>query len=106
VPNNPIIILTTVPSKESGELLADILIRGEFAACINILPEGVSIYKWEGKLHKEKEHYILIKTLKHKELDVYKIIKENHPYKVPEIVTIGLDNGEETYLDWIKSTVH
>jgi len=105
VKNKPIIILTSVPSKEVGQSIGLSLIEKNLAACVNILPDGVSIYKWEDTLHNEKEHQLLIKTIKNKELEIYNHIKDNHPYKVPEILTISLDNGEEAYLKWIESSI-
>lgn len=103
--NTPIIILSTVPKREITETLANILVKRELAACVNILPKGVSIFKWEGKLQQEEEHNIVIKTLKNRELEIYNFIKENHPYKVPEIITITPSNCDSKYFEWIKSVV-
>jgi periplasmic divalent cation tolerance protein len=103
--NDPLIILTTVPRRKIADALADMLVNRNLAACVNILPKGVSYYKWEGKLQREEEYNILIKTIKYNELDIYNEIKMHHPYKVPEIISITPSHCDSKYLEWIESVV-
>ena len=65
--NDPIIILTTVSSKKEAELIGSKLIDKELAACVNIIPNIKSIYYWEGKINKDSEYLLIIKTVKRAE---------------------------------------
>ncbi len=97
-----LIILTTVPTGEEAETLAEKIVSGRLAACVQILPRMQSIYFWEGKVLKGAEYLLLIKTLDEKFVELEKFIKENHRYDVPEIAAIAADKVSEKYLNWIK----
>ena len=100
-----IIVKTTSDSKNALKRIAFKLLNNKLASCINIL-EGVnSMYSWRGKIVEEKEHIMLIKTLKIKELKVYKLIKMYHNYELPELVTLNVNNVDKTYLRWIKDSI-
>src|SRR5688500_10178880 len=98
-----LIVLTTTPTLEEAEKLANGAISKKLAACAQILPKMTSVYFWEGKIHKEDEHLLLIKTLpeKYKELEAF--INENHSYDVPEIVAIESSNVFSKYREWLEN---
>ena len=98
-----LIVLTTVPDQPAGEILAEELVGASLAACVQILPRMTSIYIWEGKVQKEGEHLLLIKTLPQKWDQVRSLISANHPYDVPEIVAIDAEKVSEPYLAWMNS---
>jgi len=100
------IILTTVSAVEEGESIANILVEKQLAACINIIPKISSVYRWEGKVHSESEILLLIKTTKDLETEVYREVQNVHPYDTPELITVPITNGSETYLDWMTAAVH
>ena len=100
---NPIIIYTSIDSKINAKTLAKIIINNHLAACVNIIPIEKSIYYWEGKLESESEFQLMIKTdIKYK-TSIEETIKINHPYKLPEIIVINIDDGSNEYLNWIKN---
>ena len=102
---NPIIIYTSIDSKKNAKTLAKIIINNHLAACVNIIPIEESIYYWEGKLESESEFQLMIKTdIKYKS-SIEEIIKINHPYKLPEIIVINIDDGSNEYLNWIKNNL-
>ena len=100
-----LIVLTTTPNITEAESLAEKIVDAKLAACVQILPQMTSFYIWEGKLQKEGEHLLLIKTLPEKWDDLRDFITANHSYEVPEIVAIDSEKVSEPYLKWIKTTL-
>ena len=100
-----IIVITTTPTINEAEALAEKVVEARLAACVQILPQMTSVYIWEGKLQREGEHLLLIKTLPEKFDALEKFITDNHSYDVPEIVAIDAERVSERYLSWIKETL-
>jgi len=100
-----LIVLTTTPNIDEAAYLADKIVAARLAACVQILPQMTSVYLWEGKLQKESEHLLLIKTLPEKYAELEAFIAANHSYDVPEIVAIDSDKVSGPYLEWIKENV-
>jgi periplasmic divalent cation tolerance protein len=97
------IILCTCPDQESAEKIARLLVEGKLAACVNILPGITSYYRWREQLESAQEHLLLIKSNKDRYSSVETAILENHPYELPEIVAISVEQGLPDYLHWIDS---
>ena len=97
-----LIVLTTVAEKQAADALAKKIVESRLAACVQILPRMTSVYVWEGKLQKEAEHLLLIKTLPEKYDELQAFINANHHYDVPEIVAVDSEKVSEPYLGWIK----
>ncbi len=100
-----LIVLTTISNQAAGEALAEKIVDSGLAACVQILPQMTSIYVWEGKLQKEPEHLLLIKTLPEKWEELQDFITANHIYNVPEIVAIDAEKVSGPYLAWLKENV-
>lgn len=98
-----IIVLTTTPSIRVARKIANSLIRQRLAACVNIIPEITSHYTWQGKLCEDKEILLLIKTTRARFKKIHNQIKKLHPYQIPEIISLNIDQGDKDYLGWIKS---
>ena len=96
------IVLCTIDSIKNANELAHNLVKARLAACVNIVSGATSVYEWENAICEENEYLLIIKT----KSDLYKKletkIKEFHPYEVPEIVSLKIDNGSKSYLDWIE----
>lgn len=103
MPHTAEIILCTCPDKTTAEQIAHLLIDGNLAACVNIVPGIISIYKWQGKIESSDEHLLLIKSNDENYQAVETKIKAHHPYELPEIVAISITNGLPEYLNWIDS---
>ncbi|WP_297527733.1 divalent-cation tolerance protein CutA [Thiohalobacter sp.] len=99
------IVFCTVPDTEVGSRLAEALVEEGLAACVNLLPGLTSIYRWEGKLHKDGEALLLIKTRADRFGQLAARIRQLHPYELPEIVAVPLNEGPPEYLDWIDRAV-
>ena len=95
-----ITVYTTAPDEEVAERIAKGCVEAELAACCNFWPVR-TIYSWEGELKNDTEHIIFIKTSKEKLEDLEKYIVKNHPYSMPAIVSIPLDDSHEPYRKWV-----
>jgi periplasmic divalent cation tolerance protein len=100
-----IVVITTVGTEEQANLIARELIARRQAACVNILPGIRSIYRWEGKICKDGELMLVIKTLEREFEGVVATIGELHSYEVPEILAFQVARGEGCFLDWIAGSV-
>ena len=103
--NDAVVVMTTVEKSEDGERLARVLIDSGLAACIQILPTMVSIYRWEGKIERESEILMLIKTTRVAFPALETAIKQNHPYQTPEIISLPVLHGSAEYLEWVTGNV-
>jgi periplasmic divalent cation tolerance protein len=97
------IILCTCPDKDSAEQLAHLLVNEQLSACVNILPGVSSIYWWQGQSSSAQEYLLLIKAHKAHYQDIETHIKAHHPYELPEIIAVSIENGLPEYLNWIDT---
>jgi len=96
------VIMTTASSEVEATTIANILVEAKAAACVQIVPIR-SCYVWEGKINNEAEHLLLIKTRAELFDRVAELIKRNHSYEVPEIVSVPIAAGSPAYLGWIDA---
>ena len=96
-----LIVLTTMPDQNQAEALATDLVEKAIAACVNILPQMVSIYRWEGELNVDRERLLVIKTTRQRYPQLEAAIAERHPYELPEILAVPLADGLPEYRRWI-----
>lgn len=95
------IVLSTTSSKEEADKIAGILLENRAASCVQ-MSSIVSHYHWEGKIECTNEIRLLIKTTDTLYQRVECLIKENHSYKVPQIIKLPVTSGLPEYLDWIS----
>ena len=100
-----IVVVTTVGTEEQANLIAREIIARRQAACVNILPGVRSIYRWKGKICKDGELMLVVKTLEKEFEGVMATIRELHSYELPEILSFQVTRGEPNFLDWIASSV-
>jgi len=96
-----VLVLTTLPSSDTAAQVARSVVGEKLAACANILPGLRSIYRWQGKIQDEKEVLVLLKTQKSQFARLKARILELHPYEVPEVLAIPVEQGHQAYLEWI-----
>ncbi len=101
-----LLVFTNLPDRESAERLATSLIEQGLAACVNILAPCVSIYRWQGKIQRDEEHPLLIKTTQDRYPEVEASIRASHPYELPEIIAVSITDGLPAYLQWVESETH
>ena len=96
------VVFMTASSYAEAESIAENIVSHKLAACVNILPNIKSFYWWENKLCKDDELQLIakIKITNFKELQ--KAVKEIHSYDVPEVILLSIEDGSNTYLEWIR----
>ena len=100
-----VIVFVTCESKEQAETIAESVVTGKLAACVNVMPGIRSCYVWENKLTWSNEVLLLIKTTRGRFDQLQDRIKELHSYAVPEIVSVTIEDAFEKYVEWIDSSV-
>lgn len=98
-----IIILCTCPDQNTASMIADRLVSENLAACVNIVPGMTSIYRWQDRIETAQEHLLLVKTRRDIYQSVEQAIRLNHPYELPEIISVSLENALPEYLEWIDT---
>ena len=96
-----IAVLTNLPDSESAFNLARALIRRRVAACVNVLGPATSFYRWEGREEEASEVPVIIKSTRDRYPELERVIRENHPYEIPKIVALPVEQGLEKYLGWV-----
>ncbi|GAW83858.1 periplasmic divalent cation tolerance protein [Plasmodium gonderi] len=99
-----IAVYVTAPSKEVAEKISNVLLEDKLASCINIIPGVTSLYHWKGEIAKDSEVLMMIKTKKSLFDEIVKSVKSNHPYEIPEVISVPIQ-GSKDYLNWIKDSV-
>ena len=98
-----IIILTNLPDREAALRLARELVAQRLVACVNVLAECTSIYRWRGEVETAAEVPVLIKTRAERYAEIEAAIRSLHPYELPEIIAVPVERGLEEYLQWVSS---
>lgn len=100
-----VVALVTAPSTEVGEAIAHALLERRLAACVNVTPSLTSVYNWHRELCTDEEVLLVIKTTRAALDEVIPVVRDLHPYDVPEIVALPIVAGSEDYLRWIDEVV-
>lgn len=95
----------TVPNIEEGKKIARSLVESRLAACVNIIKDISSVYRWKGEIQEDNEHLLLIKTTEDKSESLIQKIIAIHTYKTPECIGFKVEKGSQKYLNWIKDVV-
>lgn len=103
--SSALIVLTTTESVAEGEKLATALVEHELAACVQIVPQITSVYRWQGNVEKSTEALLLIKTTHGNFEALSEAIKSLHSYQTPEIVAIDAPLVSADYLTWLRASV-
>jgi periplasmic divalent cation tolerance protein len=99
------IVLTTTASEEEALKIARALVERGGAACVNVVPQITSIYRWQGNVEESREWLLIVKTTAAAFVQVRDAIAELHTYEVPECVCLNIEDGSPAYLDWIAESV-
>lgn len=100
-----IVCLVSCPSKEVANALAKDLVDLRLAACVNVLPEIQSTYRWEGDLCVESEALMIIKSTTERQDELKRTVLEKHPYENPEFVVLDTQEVAEKYAHWVEESV-
>jgi periplasmic divalent cation tolerance protein len=97
------LVITTCPSMTEAESLAEKLLTSRLAACVNIVPGVLSLYEWRGKLEREQEFLLLIKSRSDRFAELEKLVQSSHSYELPELIAVPIEEGLAPYLNWIDA---
>ena len=101
-----IAVFITAPNREEASRLAEMLVTKNLAACVQIFPEMESVYRWQGKVERQREVLLIAKTIAAKFDELEKEVRAVHSYETPEIVALQLTTGSRSYLEWLKANVN
>jgi len=96
-----LLVLTNLPDRESAEKIARAAVEERVAACVNILGTARSVYRWQGAVEVADEVPVFLKTTEDRYGALERLIRELHPYDLPEIIAIPVESGLADYLDWV-----
>lgn len=98
-----VVVLTSLPDHESAMRLANALVEQRLAACVNVLGPCSSVYRWQGAVETADEVPVLVKTTAVQYPRVEAAIRANHPYELPEIISVPVWAGLAAYLGWVAA---
>ncbi len=99
------VVLTTCGSAEEARRIAQELVERRLAACVNIVPQIESVYRWQGEVESAMEWLLIVKTTVEAFEGVRDAIGKLHSYDVPECIAIAVEDGSAGYLEWIGASV-
>ena len=94
-------VLTTIDGRDAADSLAERLVEGRTAACVQVIGPIRSVYRWRGALERADEWLCVAKTTRRRYGDLERSIREGHPYDVPEITAVPVVTGSADYLAWV-----
>lgn len=95
------VVLSTVARAEDAERIGQALVARGLAACVNVVPGLVSIYRWKGEVERAEERLLLIKTRRETFAALREALVALHPYDVPEVLALPIEDGHAPYLAWL-----
>lgn len=96
-----LLVFSNFPDRASAELAAGVLVTDRLAACVNVLAECASVYRWQGKVEHAREVPLMIKTTRAAFPQLELALHKLHPYELPEIIAVSVSAGLPAYLDWV-----
>ena len=100
-----VMVVMTAGSREEAARLAEMLVGAHLAACVQIMPEMESVYRWQGRVHREPEVLLLAKTTVACFAELEREVRALHTYDTPEIVSIPINDISAPYLEWLTGNV-
>ncbi len=103
--SDAIVVFMTAPNREEAGRLAETLVGEKIAACVQILPEMESVYRWQGKIERQNEILLIAKTKLSEFAALEREVQKIHSYETPEIVACPITAGSAPYLKWLSDSV-
>jgi periplasmic divalent cation tolerance protein len=101
-----IVVFITAPTRDEARAIADKLVEKQLAACVQILPGMESVYRWQGKVERQPEYLLLVKTTAERFVELEREVRAMHSYDTPEIVSFPITRGSTDYLRWLAESVN
>ncbi len=99
-----VMVLTTLPSDVNASAIATALVKQRLAACVNILGDMRSVYRWNDTIEVEHERQLIIKTTAESLPQLWEHLRDEHPYEIPEFLVLPVIDGSGAYLNWVKES--
>jgi periplasmic divalent cation tolerance protein len=100
-----IVALSTVATPEDAKRIARALVERRLAACVNVVPKMVSVYRWKNEICRDEKLLLVVKTRQERLDTLREAIVKLHPYEMPELVALPIEAGHEPYLAWLDDSV-
>jgi periplasmic divalent cation tolerance protein len=100
-----IVVFITAANREEAARLAEMLVAAHLAACVQILPEIQSIYRWQGNIEQQSEVLLIAKTIRSKFAELEREVRSLHSYETPEIVAVPVVACSTPYLEWLVTSM-
>jgi periplasmic divalent cation tolerance protein len=100
-----VVVISTLPNAEKAAEIAKILVEERLAACVSIVPQVRSIYRWQGAVCDEVETLAVAKTTADRAEALHARLIALHPYDVPEVLALPVSGGHAPYLAWVGASV-
>jgi periplasmic divalent cation tolerance protein len=97
----PILVYTTYPSIVEAEIAGRKLVEAGLAACVNIIPEMTSIFRWKGQVERGSEVIMIVKTRDSLKERAAAAVRESHSFETPAILFLPTSGGDKKYVGWI-----
>ena len=103
-PDRPLLMLTTLPSREAAQALAREVVQRRLAACAQIQAID-SIYRWQGEVCEDPEWRLLLKTTQGRQAELAALVADLHPYELPSLLSLPVHWTEPAFAAWIAEAV-
>ena len=103
--NDTRIVLSAAGSRQEAERIAHHLVETRLAACVNLVPQGISVYRWRGVIETVDEILMVIKTSSECLRELESEIERLHSYEVPEFLVLSVESGGAKYLEWMRGNL-
>lgn len=100
-----VLALTTLPADFDATDLAHQLVGTGLAACVTIVPGIRSVYAWQGVPQVDQEQQLFIKTTNDRVDSLWEVLRDKHPYDVPEFLVVPVIDGSEEYMHWVERSI-
>jgi periplasmic divalent cation tolerance protein len=105
ISSEPIVVLMTAPNRQEAVRIAEMLVSARLAACVQILPQIQSVYRWQGEVERASEVLLLAKTTTGRFDELDRAVKEIHSYETPEIVALPVTSISGPYRKWLQAAI-
>jgi len=99
------VVLTTCGTAEDAGNLARLLVERRLAACVNVVADVASTYRWQGRVQQDREALLIIKTTASRLTELTTAIQAESKYELPEVIALPVQAGSVPYLMWLRESV-
>ena len=99
------VVLTTCGSSDDAASLARVLVERRLAACVNVIADVASTYRWQGRVQQDRETLLIIKTMSTRYARLEAAIVAESKFELPEVIAFPVEAGSAPYLEWLEESV-